>query len=129
MCNPKWRKSNIPLSPSRAEHCSVFIESLQLIMVIGGYQDDYRRKSIQTIDRKHFISNWYIVKDIILLRQLWDEGRTQKRDANCAIQNALDHSDKVICMNLPGDYFKETIWRLVSYLDLDMFRAVLSFFI
>ena len=142
--HPKWVKCSIQISPSRAEHACVFLEACQTILLIGGYQNDYRGKSIQMMERKYLIPNWYIVKDFILLRRLWEKGLVevpeylyQNMDIDAAsLQqnynwNNIKQSTEFETTNAHerkvDEKFATLVWKLIAHLNVDMFRTILSF--
>lgn len=109
----KWMESEIRMTCPRANHGSVVIGGTQLVLV-GGIDDknmasDQRLQNIsyvESINLSHLL-NWYVIKHLILLRKLLDDGRAH---------SAVYGNDMVL-------------QNLMIYLDLDMFRNVLAFLI
>lgn len=107
----EWIQSKVPLSTLRYGHGCVAIQGSQVVLV-GGSKTNQRGNPIVTINRKDLIPNWYVVKEFVLLRRLLDEGRAQ-----VTLRNKDHQYDPVSAI----------IQKLFIYLDIDTFRAVVSF--
>lgn len=105
----KWVNSKFPLARPRKNHGCVAIGNSSIMSIGGlGNTGDHRgdiMNPAEIIDRDKIISNWYIVKHYVLLRRLVDNNRAQSSRMD-------DVTDK-----------------LISFLNMDTFRLVLSFLI
>jgi len=104
----KWITSKAQLPSPISGHGCVFMDGSKLV-VVGGKGPE----SIQAMEDINMFPNWYIIKHFVLLRKLIDEER--------AFVNIKNVKDRILA--------DEIIVKLVTHLNLDMFRYILSFLI
>jgi len=115
-----WASGKIRLRINRCNHgCAVVGD--QIILVGGVLSSSLPNSQVsfmESIDIAHILPNWYILRHFILLRWLVDRHRAHARidndDPSCHSKYQLLHL---------------TVNQMMLILDMDPFRAVLSFLI
>lgn len=127
----QWMESCTRLTAPRLLHGCVLLEGFKLVLVGGLPENDYSidgglqekspcRSYMESIDIAYLLPNWYIIDHLVLLRHLIDKGRAY----TIPLQDPVEENGK------ENSYFTNfIIQKLMKDLDLDMFRAVLSFLI
>ena len=114
----QWTQSNLGLWPPRHNHKCVAIGVSQIVS-IGGWNRNTglsSSSSIDAIQRKYLISNWSIIAHFVLARKLVDNGRAVPIAQSNRDPHQFEPCDKIV-------------QKLITDLNIDMFRMILSFLI
>ena len=112
------------MSPPRINHSCVAIGSS--IVSVGGNQPDWGSydSTIEVIHKMNLILDWEIIKDVILLRELVNEGRA------CPVQmkEMIKNDDDVANANGNRNGYSDTvIASFITDMNMDVFRFILIF--
>ena len=110
-----WIQNNIGLSPLRVSHGFVAIAK-ELVSIGGQDLKEHHQFAIQTIHKKYLFQNWDVIKDLLLLRKLVD-----KKRAFVVKKNQQLNDEK--------EYIQEVLEKIITEIDLDVFKEVLSFLV
>lgn len=112
--NQKWIESEIQLSAARSNHGCAVVGKSELVLMGGVNAFDGNVPYVESIKISRLL-NWRIIKNFILLRKLFENGQAHpivNQDSSIS-----DQGSDMILQNV------------ITQLDLDTFRHVLSFLI